>query len=106
MLTLHVAMLDARALQNGGAMTGHDQRAYLAFSNSLSRALRDLGLDPAAAAAPTLNDLLAAPPRNHRAPAPVAASRPVHADPAADDTADAAGPLAGFHAAADNDGVA
>lgn len=63
MLTLHVAMLDARALENSGAMTGHDQRAYLAFSNSLSRALRDLGLDAATAAPPSLADIIATPAR-------------------------------------------
>lgn len=88
MLTLHVAMLDARALENGGAMSGHDQRAYLAFSNSLTRALRDLGLDAAAAAPPSLASILAA-------PAP--ASRRVQATPRPDAPADTAGPLAGFH---------
>jgi hypothetical protein len=75
MLTLHVAMLDGRALQSGG-MTAHDQRAYLAFSNSLSRSLRDLGLDPAAAAPPSLSDLLRAPPPNHRAEASRKAPEP------------------------------
>src|SRR5579859_7878760 len=62
LLTLHVAMLDAKALGPGGrpGMSGHDQRAYLAFSNSLARALRELGIEPAAAErAPSLADILA-----------------------------------------------
>lgn len=99
MLTLHVAMLDARALENGGAMTGHDQRAYLAFSNSLTRALRDLGLDPAAAAPPSLSDLLRSPPPSpseRRAGAARKAREPAQAFPGANAPADAADPLAGF----------
>jgi hypothetical protein len=61
MLTLHVAMLDARMLKTG-SMSEHDSKTYLAWSGSLSRALRDLGLKGAAAAPPTLADILRMPP--------------------------------------------
>lgn len=43
-LALHVEMLDRKVLQ-GGAMTEHDSRTYLAWSNSLTRTLRELGVD-------------------------------------------------------------
>lgn len=95
MLSLHVAMLDGRALQSGG-MTAHDQRAYLAFSNSLSRSLRDLGLDPAAAAPPSLSDLLRAPASDRHAGGHRTPPEPVQDAPGADDAADDDGPLAGF----------
>lgn len=40
-------------------MTEHDSRTYLAWSNSYSRLLRQLGLKGAAERAPSLADLLA-----------------------------------------------
>ena len=43
-LMLHVAQLAAKALA-AGMMTERDSRTYLAWSNSLSRALAALGLD-------------------------------------------------------------
>jgi hypothetical protein len=46
-LSLHVAQLDAKAAE-GGAMTEHDHRTYLAWSNSLSRTLKLLGWKAAA----------------------------------------------------------
>lgn len=56
-LTLHVAMLDAK-MTAPGSMTEHDSRTYLAWSASLVRTLRTLGLKAAAQAAPTIDDLM------------------------------------------------
>ena len=42
-LSLYVSKLDAKLLKNG-SMTEHDSRTYLAWSNSLTRTLRELGL--------------------------------------------------------------
>ena len=41
-LSLYVEMLDRKVMQ-GGTMTEHDSRTYLAWSNSLTRTLRELG---------------------------------------------------------------
>src|SRR5437868_4212198 len=41
-LSLRVAQLDARIA--AGTVTDHDSRTYLAWSNSLARTLRELGL--------------------------------------------------------------
>jgi hypothetical protein len=49
MLQCHVSRMDTQALQDGG-MSDHASRQYLAWSNSLTRTLRELGL--AAAPAP------------------------------------------------------
>ncbi len=46
-LSLHVAQLDAKAAA-GGALTDHDHRAYLAWSNTLTKLLRHLGMTGAA----------------------------------------------------------
>ena len=51
-------MMDGRALEVGG-MTERDSRQYLAWSNSLTRTLRELGLKAAAPKAPSLQDYLA-----------------------------------------------
>ena len=48
LLSLHVALFDARALESGG-LSERDSRSYLAYSNSLSRCLRALA--PAAISA-------------------------------------------------------
>jgi hypothetical protein len=56
-LTLHVALFDAKALKAGG-LTERDSRQYLAYSNSLGRALKQLGIKGAAAHQPTIGDLL------------------------------------------------
>lgn len=45
MLSLHVAMFDSKALEGGGLSTD-DAKKYLAYSNSLARCLRTLGLEP------------------------------------------------------------
>jgi hypothetical protein len=54
MLSLHVALFDKRALESGG-LSERDSRSYLAYSNSLSRCLRQLGLQPAASPADPLD---------------------------------------------------
>jgi hypothetical protein len=59
-LTLHVAQLDAKAAATGG-MTDHAARQYLAWSNSLTRTLRELGLKGPAERAPTLAEVIATP---------------------------------------------
>lgn len=41
-LSLHVAQMDAKAA-DGRALTEHDSRTYLAWSNSLTRTLAQLG---------------------------------------------------------------
>jgi hypothetical protein len=46
-LRLHVTLLDERAAAVGH-MSPHDQRAYLAYSNAIVRAMRQLGLKSAA----------------------------------------------------------
>lgn len=57
-LTLRVAQLDAKLDAN--ALSDHDHRHYIAWSNSLTRTLAALGLKPAAARPPSLADYLAA----------------------------------------------
>lgn len=56
-LTLRVAQLDAKAA-DAGAMSDHASKQYLAWSNSLTRTLRELGLKPAAEKPPSLADYL------------------------------------------------
>ena len=46
-LRLHVALFDEKVANRGQPMTGKDRASYLAFSNSLVRATRELGLQPA-----------------------------------------------------------
>lgn len=46
-LALHVGTLDRKVLESG-TMTEHDSRTYLAWSNSLTRTLRELGVDHSA----------------------------------------------------------
>src|SRR5437867_4131811 len=57
-LRLHVMLLDEK-VAGGKSLTGHDQLSYLSFSNSLIRAMRELGLKPATPSAPSLADYLA-----------------------------------------------
>jgi hypothetical protein len=59
MLSLHVALFDARAVDSG-TLNERDSRAYLAYSNSLSRALRLLGLKAAPPPRRSLSDVVAA----------------------------------------------
>jgi hypothetical protein len=58
-LSFRVAQLDSK-MASSDSFTDHDSRTYLAWSNSLSRCLRELGLKPAAAATRSLADVLAA----------------------------------------------
>jgi hypothetical protein len=50
-LSLHCALLDAKQTE-GGAFTQHDSEVYLAWTGSLTRLLRHLGLHASAAARP------------------------------------------------------
>lgn len=56
-LRLHVALFDEKVADRDEPMGDRDRASYLAFSNSLVRATRELGLKAAAAKAPTLADL-------------------------------------------------
>lgn len=56
-LSLLVAQLDAKALR-AGAMTEHDSRTYLAWSNSLTRTLKQLGMQGAPEKPPSLSDII------------------------------------------------
>ncbi len=67
-LSLRVAQLDRKIAEGGGDFTLHDSRTYLAWSNSLTRALSQLGLKPAATA-PSLAELLTATERKRGAAA-------------------------------------
>ena len=58
-LTLRIGAMD-RKFGQSGEMTEHDSRTYLAWSACLSRAMRDLGLKPAASAPPSLREHIAA----------------------------------------------
>ncbi len=58
-LRLHLALIDERAA-GGNAMSAHDQRAYLAFSNAVVRGTRQLGLRGKDEAGPSLAEYLAA----------------------------------------------
>ncbi len=59
-LMLHVALLDRRAVEAGACgMNDHDAKQYLAFSNTVGRALAQLGVRGAGAKPPTLAEHLA-----------------------------------------------
>jgi hypothetical protein len=55
-LSLRVATMD-RKFTATGVVTEHDTAQYLAWSNSLSRALRELGMKGAPPKAPTLEEI-------------------------------------------------
>jgi len=57
-LQLHVLLIDEKAA-GGSPMGAHDQRAYMAFSNAISRGMRQLGLKGTAPRPPTLAEHLA-----------------------------------------------
>lgn len=57
-LSLQIAMLDAK--HAAGGLTPHDAGQYLAWTNALTRLMRQLGLKGAAERAPSLRDHLAA----------------------------------------------
>jgi len=67
-LQLHVVLFDER-IANGGQFTDCDRREYLAFSNSVLRGMREIGLEPTAAAAPSLAETMAAAERKRQAAA-------------------------------------
>jgi|SRR5580704_13034813 hypothetical protein len=58
-LRLHVALFDEKVANRGEPMTGKDRASYLAFSNSLVRATRELGLQPVAKPQKSLAEHLA-----------------------------------------------
>lgn len=59
-LQLHVSLMDAKTLDDGGPLSERDSRQYLAWSNALTRILRDLGADKKPGQKPqrSLKDLL------------------------------------------------
>jgi hypothetical protein len=57
-LRLHLLLLDEK-LAGGTVLTDYDRRSYSAFSNSLVRAMRELGLAPTAPKPPSLAEHLA-----------------------------------------------
>jgi hypothetical protein len=93
-LRLRIATMDRR-FATSIEMTQHDSRTYLAWSNSYSRLLRQLGLKATAERPPTLAEILAQPytppasPR-HTAPAAVDGAEDTHETEAAVAPADAA----------------
>lgn len=59
MLSVHLAMMDRKALEDG-ALSLHASRQYLAWSNSLTRTVRELGIRGVSdVTATSLSDLLA-----------------------------------------------
>jgi hypothetical protein len=56
---LHCFMLDQR-IASGAEWGENDRKCYLAFSNSLVRSLREIGLEASAAREPTLVEVLRA----------------------------------------------
>jgi hypothetical protein len=58
-LTLRLAKLDEKIVNEPGALTLHDCNFVIAWQNALTRCLVALGVEPAAAPVPTLNDILA-----------------------------------------------
>jgi hypothetical protein len=58
-MALHLELMDERSLFQGHPLTQHDYTHYCSWSNSLTRTLARLGLQPAAAdKAPNLSDYL------------------------------------------------
>jgi hypothetical protein len=70
MLTLQLQLFDAQALKSGGTMSERNSRSYLAWSASLCRTLRQLGVKGAPTVGPTIADLLS---QGQRPSTPVAA---------------------------------
>jgi hypothetical protein len=59
MLTVQLARMDAKSLSEG-AMSGHATAEYLAWSNTLTRTMKALGIKGASERTPSLQDYLAA----------------------------------------------
>lgn len=60
-LSIRIAIMDERFAETG-QQTELDSRTYLAWSNSLTRTIRSLGLKGATSRTPTLADYIAAKP--------------------------------------------
>ena len=60
MLSLHLALMDEKALTNSGRMTELDSRTYLAWSNTLARTMKILGMKGNATKPPSLSDYIGA----------------------------------------------
>jgi hypothetical protein len=71
-LRLRLACMDRRFAE-AGTFTEHDSKTYLAWSNSYSRTLRQLGMKGAAERGPTLAEIMAAAPPSRVRTAPAAA---------------------------------
>lgn len=92
-LKLRLVMMDRAFLEAGGKLSAHDTHTYLAWSNSLVRGLKQLGLDGyAAEAAPSLADALAAGRAQTTGDAPASAGRVNSPAPASDRHSGAQGP--------------
>ena len=65
-LTVRIALMDQRFAESG-QQTEHDSRTYLAWSNTLTRTIRQLGMKSVGNSAPTLADYIS------RKPEPAAA---------------------------------
>jgi hypothetical protein len=60
-MTLHLAVMDRRTAEKGGQMTEHDSVRYLAWTNTLTRTIRAIGLrGEGNPQRPSLSDHLAA----------------------------------------------
>lgn len=59
-LSLHIALMDEKTMTEGGPGSERDSRQYLAWSNALTRILRDLGADQKPGQKPqrTLKDII------------------------------------------------
>jgi hypothetical protein len=55
-LALHLELWDERTLPNGGAVSATGHNHYIQWQNALGRSLKQLGLEPRAAPAMTLED--------------------------------------------------
>jgi len=58
-LALHLELMDERSLAGNHEFTVHDHNHYVSWSNALARLLARLGLQPAIAPDPSLQDVLA-----------------------------------------------
>ena len=59
-LMLHCFLLDQRIVSGQQSWGENDRKCYLAFSNSLVRTLREIGVEGTAARQPTLAEVLKA----------------------------------------------
>jgi hypothetical protein len=59
-LSVRIALMDQKFIETG-IQTEHDSRTYLAWSNTLTRTMRELGMKPAAQRTPTIAEIMARP---------------------------------------------